>query len=167
MTGLANHTLPIRAHSFEQRVLNIVDTRANAVEQRMSEISDKAKSIVDHFESHRFIPVSDRFERMDSKILLDELVSKTDSWAWQHELKTSFLNVFVKHHPEYQPAHCILVSGSSRTALGLLGFHCDLREVIVPDLSWSYEQCFPATCAVPLTPKFEIDVDAMIHAIAK
>jgi aspartate/methionine/tyrosine aminotransferase len=167
LAGLADHTLPFHAQSFEQRVLNVVDIRANTVEQRLHEISDKADRIVDRLESHRFIPVSDRFERIDAKTLLNDLAENTDSSVWQHELKTSFLYVFVKHHPEYQPAHCILVSGSSRTALGLLGFHCGLREVIVPDLSWSYEQCFPATCAVPLTPQFEIDVDAMIHAVQK
>ncbi len=35
---------------------------------------------------------------------------------------------------------------------GLLGFHCGITEVVVPDLSWSYEHCFPEIHAVPLTP---------------
>lgn len=167
LTGLADHALPLHAHSFEQRVLNVVDTRANAAGLCIRAISDKAESIIHRLETHRFIPVSDRFERTDSKTLLAELVGNIDSSAWQQELKTSFLHVFVKHHPEYQQDHCIAVSGSSRTALGLLGYHCGIREVVVPDLSWSYEQCFPETHAVPLTPKFEIDVDAMILAVQK
>lgn len=167
LTGLAGHTLSMHAHSFEQRVLHGVDVRANAVEQRIGTISDKVEHLVKHLESHRFIPTSDQFAGTNSKMLLDELIANIDSSSWQQELKASLLHVFVKHHPEYKLTHCTVVSGSSRTALGLLGFHCDIREVIVPDLSWSYEQCFPATCAVPLTPKFEIDVDAMIQTIQK
>ncbi|MGD1044863.1 MAG: pyridoxal phosphate-dependent aminotransferase [Bacteroidota bacterium] len=167
LTGLSGHALPLHAHSFEQRVLNVVDARANAVEQRIGKISEKAEYLVNRLESHRFIPASDRFAGMDAKMVLDELGENIDSSVWQQELKASFLTVFVKHHPEYQLTHCTVVSGSSRTALGLIGFHCGIREVIVSDLSWSYEQCFPATCAVPLTPSFEIDVDAMIHAVQK
>ena len=58
-----------------------------------------------------------------------------------------------------------VVSGSSRTALGLLGFHCGIREVIVPDLSWTYEHCFPSVCAVPLTPGVALDADAIISVV--
>ena len=39
---------------------------------------------------------------------------------------------------------------AARTALALLGFHCGIREVIIPDLSWTYEHCFPEVTAVPL-----------------
>ena len=58
-----------------------------------------------------------------------------------------------------------MASGSSRTALGILGFHCGITEVVVPDLSWSYEQCFPQVYAVALTESLELDVDAMIEKL--
>jgi hypothetical protein len=60
---------------------------------------------------------------------------------------------------------CVVVSGSSRTALGILGFHCGITEVVVPDLSWSYEQCFPQVHAVPLTESLELDPDAIIDKL--
>ena len=167
LTGLAGHALPLHARSFEQRVLNVIDARADSVEQRIGEISKKTDRLIKRLESHRFIPASDRFAGTDTKTLLDELVENIDSSPWHQQLRASFLHAFVTHHPEYRPTHCTVVSGSSRTALGLLGFHCDIREVVVPDLSWSYEQCFPATCAVPLTPDFEMDVNAIIQTIQK
>ncbi len=71
----------------------------------------------------------------------------------------------MKHQPQYQPEACLVASGSSRTALGILGFHCGITEVVIPDLSWSYEQCFPTVHAVPLTASLELDVDAMIAKV--
>ena len=44
---------------------------------------------------------------------------------------------FLRHQPQYQPDACQVVSGSSRTALGIIGFHCGITEVVIPDLSWS------------------------------
>jgi aspartate/methionine/tyrosine aminotransferase len=167
LTGLSGRALPVHAPSYEQQVLNVVDVRARAVEQRLGEITEKAERLIRRLESHRRIPASDRFAGMDSNTLLHALIENLDSRGWQEDLKASFLYVFVKHHPEYKPENCIVVSGSSRTALGLLGFHCGIREVVVPDLSWSYEQCYPVTHSVPLTPQFEIDVDAMIRTVQK
>jgi aspartate/methionine/tyrosine aminotransferase len=60
-----------------------------------------------------------------------------------------------------------VVSGSARTALSLLGFHCGIREVVIPDLSWTYEHCFPAVHAVPLTAGLGLDADAMIRAVGE
>lgn len=57
------------------------------------------------------------------------------------------------------------VSGSSRTALSILGLHCGVSEVVIPDLSWSYEQCFTKTYPVPLSTSLGLDVDAIIEKI--
>ena len=121
-------------------------TRAHTAEQRIGEISEKAERLVNRLESHRFIPTSDLFAGVNTKVLLDKLSENINSSAWQQELITSFLNVFVKHHPEYELTHCTIVSGSSRTALGLVGFHCGIREVVVPDLSWSVRTMFSCNC---------------------
>ena len=59
----------------------------------------------------------------------------------------------------------MIASGSSRTALGIVGFHCGITDVVIPDLSWSYEQCFPNVHAVPLTPTLELDADGLIAKI--
>ena len=85
--------------------------------------------------------------------------------AWRQALQRSFLSAFVKHQPQYRPEACLVASGSSRTALGILGFHCGISEVVIPDLSWSYEHCFPKVHAVPLTGALELDVDGMIEKV--
>ena len=39
------------------------------------------------------------------------------------------------------------------------------KEVIIPDLSWTYEHCFPSVSVVSLTDDYELDVDAMIDLV--
>ena len=92
----------------------------------------------------------DEFAGIEVRELLDLLVENLHREETYQALQRSFLSVFVKHQPQYQPEACLVVSGSSRTALGILGFHCGITEVVIPDLSWSYEQCFPQVHAVPL-----------------
>lgn len=110
-------------------------------------------------------PQIDEFADVDSLTLLDELVAHLDDPAWRLRLERSFLAVFARHQPQYRPEACVVTSGSSRTALGLLGFHCGLTDVVFPDLSWTYEQCFPNAHAVPLTPDLALDVDALIDRL--
>jgi aspartate/methionine/tyrosine aminotransferase len=93
----------------------------------------------------------DEFSDLDSGQLLKELVTHAHDPAWREALQRSFLSVFMKHQPQYCPEACLVASGSSRTALGILGFHCGITDVVIPDLSWSYEQCFPNVHVVPLT----------------
>lgn len=81
------------------------------------------------------------------------------------DLAEAFRAVFLRQHPEYEPEASIVVSGSARTALGLLGFHCGIREAIVADLSWTYEHCFPQVTSVPLAADFELDVDGILDAV--
>ena len=93
------------------------------------------------------------------------MIANVDQPAWNHSLQRSFLGAFVRHQPQYRPEACVIASGSSRTALGILGFHCGITDVVIPDLSWSYEQCFPNVHAVPLTPTLELDADGLIAKI--
>jgi len=58
--------------------------------------------------------------------------------------------VFGRHHPEYRVGSLLAVSGSARTALGLLGWHGGIRQALTFDLSWTYEHCFPQIEALPL-----------------
>ena len=85
--------------------------------------------------------------------------------AFVASVERSFLAAFLRHHPEYDPRSCLAVSGSARTALGVLGFHCGVREIITPDLSWTYEHCFPQVHAVPLRPDLHLDGPAIIAAV--
>jgi len=107
----------------------------------------------------------DEFSAIDAKELLDLLALNIHDPAWSQALQRSFLSAFAKHQPQYLPEACLVVSGSNRTALGILGFHCEITEVVIPDLSWSYEQCFPIVHAVPLTASLGLDVDAIIEKV--
>jgi aspartate/methionine/tyrosine aminotransferase len=81
------------------------------------------------------------------------------------ELVEAFKVRFLRHHPEYRLEASSVVSGSARTALSLLGFHCGIREVVTPDLSWTYEHSFPQVVSVPLTSDFELDVERLVGAV--
>ena len=80
-------------------------------------------------------------------------------------LLEAFKTSFLRHHPEYAPEAAVVVSGSARTALSLLGFHCGIEEVVIPDLSWTYEHCFPRVTSIPLTSEFQLDVTAILKAV--
>ena len=105
------------------------------------------------------------FPPVEARELLDLLALNIHDPAWSQALQRSFLSAFGKHQPQYLPEACLVVSGSNRTALGILGFHCEITEVVIPDLSWSYEQCFPKVHAVPLTASLGLDVDAIIEKV--
>jgi aspartate/methionine/tyrosine aminotransferase len=109
----------------------------------------------------RNMPV-DELASHDTLELFDQLIQNAPQSEWCATLQRSFLSVFVQHQPQYDARACLVTSGSARTALGLLGFHCGITDVLIPDLSWSYEQCFPSVHVVPLTPDLTLDVEAMI-----
>ncbi len=109
--------------------------------------------------------IFDEFGELKADEILDLLVQNAHQPEWIQSLQRSFLSTFIKHQPQYRPEACSVVSGSSRTALGILGFHCGLSEVVIPDLSWSYEQCFVKTYTVPLSASLGLDVDAIIEKV--
>lgn len=156
---------PAYARLLDERLGNYVTKVSANLEVRIEKISGKLQGVAGKMEEFRSLTPFDAFAQMDTGTFLDELVQRIDSPEWQGELEQSLLQVFLKHHPEYDAARSIVVSGSSRSALGLLGFHCGIREVVVSDLSWSYEHCFPTVHPVPLTPTFGLDVEAMIDAV--
>ena len=166
--SLARHsseTLPSLAQGIERRLGAVVNSVAGALDRRLQTIAEKTDRIASRSESFAPLAPFDRFARLDTKEFLKELASRVDSPVWQEELEQGLLSVFLGHHPEYRLARCVAVSGSSRTALGLLGFHCGIREVLIPDLSWSYEHCFPRVEAVALTRELGLDIEALMEAV--
>jgi len=115
---------------------------------------------------HRIPPAqADPFLAKNSAELIDELIIRSDEPEWRLNLEQAFMSSFLSHHPQYLPEFCMAVSGSARTALSILGFHCGIREVIIPDLSWTYEHCFPKVEAVPLTESLLLDSKDIIQAV--
>jgi aspartate/methionine/tyrosine aminotransferase len=156
---------PVYARLLDERLGNYVTRVSENLEGRIDRITGRLRSVAGRVEEFRSLAPFDAFAQMETNTFLDELLRRVDSPEWQGELEQSFLQAFLKHHPEYELSRSVVVSGSSRSTLGLLGFHCGIREVVVSDLSWSYEHCFPAVRPVPLTPTFALDVDAMIEAV--
>jgi aspartate/methionine/tyrosine aminotransferase len=149
-----------------KRLDGLVQAKVQTANRISASIEEKVEHVSRILQNRWDASQIDEFADTDSLTLLDELVANLHKPDWQERLQRSFLSVFTRHQPQYRPEACLVASGSSRTALSLLGFHCGLTDVVFPDLSWSYEQCFPNTHVVPLTNDLALDVDAMIAKLA-
>ena len=161
----AETTLNRRAFKAERHLDAILDSFRHTVDGLAGPLTARAMAMLDRVVLRGALPAVDRFSDMDAAAVLSELTQKVDDPRWTDDLQRSYLNAFSRHHPEYDIGSCTVISGSSRTALSLLGFHCGIREVVIPDLSWTYEHCFPSVQAVPLTPEFALQPDAILEAV--
>ncbi len=159
-------TLSQLSARVSRRLHRLVQEKAQVVNRAVASIEQKSEHVSQIMRTRWKSALIDEFAGADSLTLLNELFSNAHDPHWQNRLQRSFLSVFSRHQPQYHPEACLITSGSSRTALGLLGFHCGLTDVVFPDLSWSYEQCFPNAYAVPLTDDLALDVDAMIAKLS-
>ncbi len=148
-----------------ERLERLVNDGAQVVERALAVLEDKTTQVARIAAQVRRAARLDELAELDARQVLDQLVEHAHEPDWRYSLIRSFLSVFARHQPQYRPEACVVASGSSRTALGILGFHCGISDVVIPDLSWSYEQCFPNVHAVPLTRALELDVEAIIARI--
>jgi len=111
-------------------------------------------------------PVADPLSGTDALSLLHRLTQLNDR-NFPLQIEQSLLQAFLTHHPVYNSDFCALVSGSARTALGLLGFHCGIQEVVRVDLSWTYAHCFPKVHTVPLNSDLSINIKAILDVVSK
>jgi aspartate/methionine/tyrosine aminotransferase len=146
---------------FDQWLSDGSQTTAHLV-GALNRISSTSNRIIEH---QKKANLYDELAGLDTHQLLVQLMDNAHDPVWCQALERSFLSAFLKHQPQYQPEACQVTSGSSRTALGILGFHCGITDVVIADLSWSYEQCFPNVHVVPLTDQLELDVDGIIKKI--
>lgn len=93
------------------------------------------------------------------------LAQNIDDENFIDELKRNFITAFCEYNDYLDASRCEVVSGSSRTALSLLGFHCDFEEAIIPDLSWTYEHCFPRVFSSAPTENFELNIPELKRII--
>ncbi|PIQ08831.1 MAG: hypothetical protein COW71_09730 [Ignavibacteriales bacterium CG18_big_fil_WC_8_21_14_2_50_31_20] len=150
---------------FEKNLENIISRSeifVNNITERVSKIENELAKKTDLSSA---IFSFDKFLSTKANSLLTEFIENIDSENWAKDLENSFLYMFLKHHSEYRRENCLTISGSSRSGLGLLGFHCGIKEVVFPDLSWTYEHCFPSVSAVSLTDDFNLDIDKIIEKI--
>jgi len=160
--GYAETALPDLAERVEHRLERLVDERAQLLSHSLAGLEGKSALLADRVRNAWKGYMFDEFADSETDEVLDLLIQNVHRPEWLQALQRSFLSSFARQQPQYRPDACTVVSGSSRTALSVLGFHCGVSEVVIPDLSWSYEQCFKKTYAVPLSSTLGLDVDAII-----
>lgn len=137
----------------------LAETKGSTLNKKsddLTSLSNKAYNVYESLLPKKYT-ANDKFSSKSSEELIEDFFENCFFAEWQKDLTESFLIAFTKHHPEYSYKDSFIVSGSARTALGLLGFHCGLEEVITYDFSWTYEHCFPSVTVVPLTEQLSID----------
>jgi aspartate/methionine/tyrosine aminotransferase len=165
-SGTAAETvLPILAERAEKHLERLLNERGRTLANSLAAFEEQTALVSRRMQRAWKDGMIDEFSAIDAKDLLDLMALHIHEPDWSQALQRSFLSAFGKHQPQYRPEACLVVSGSNRTALGILGFHCEITEVVIPDLSWSYEQCFPKVHAVPLTASLGLDVDAIIGKV--
>lgn len=163
----AETALPDLAERVERRLDRMVEVHVQALAHPLSVLEEKTAEFA-HRVRHAWKGyIFDEFADFKADEVLDLFIQNVHHPEWLQSLQRSFLSAFVKQQPQYHPEACLVVSGSSRTALSILGFHCGISEVVIPDLSWSYEQCFMKTYAVPLSKSLGLDVDAIIEKVKR
>jgi len=164
-------------NKFEGNLDN-VSIIANQVGKKITQVSERVenvlqtysrygKSINDKIQNLDIVPnlASDKFALLNTNELLHYFLINIKKQKTSKELEQSFLNAFLTHHPEYNIKNCFVVSGSARTALSLLGYHCGIEEAISVDLSWTYEHSFPKSTTVPLEDNLSLDSNSIINTI--
>jgi len=154
-----------RADIWGNRLAALIEQESSHFETITNKIAENGISITNRQNKLPGTFSFDAFAETKSNELLNLFIANIDNKDWNKSLTDSFLYSFVKHHSEYNVQDCFLVSGSSRTGLSLLGFHCGIKEVIIPDLSWTYEHCFPVVSVIPLKEDLQIDIEAMKNAV--
>lgn len=165
LDGATLTALPHLADQAGQHLEALLNAHTQTVERSLRVLEEKTTLFARRIQSAWKTQVLDEFAGIEVRKLLDLLIENIHRQETHQALQRSLLSVFVKHQPQYQPESCLVVSGSSRTVLGILGFHCGITEAVIPDLSWSYEQCFPQVHAVPLTDSLELDAEAIIDKV--
>ncbi len=146
---------------FEEKIQRAAEEWPSRAAARLERLTARRAGLAAHateaLAGERFR--QDPLEGMGFHEILDALPARQD------DLVRGFLCAFLRHHPEYRFGASLVASGSARTALSLLGFHAGIEEAVVPDLSWTYEHCFPKVTGVPLTAAFELDVPRLLAVV--
>jgi aspartate/methionine/tyrosine aminotransferase len=161
----AENALTQLGERIENYLEDLVDTRTQKLTRSLANFEAKTAVLGQKAQDAWKKDIFDELAGLEAKELFAQWLQNINQDEWIQTLQRSFLSAIVKHQPQYRPEACLVASGSSRTALGILGFHCGISEVIIPDLSWSYEQCFRKTHTVPLSESLALDVDAIIEKI--
>ncbi|MFA7418213.1 MAG: aminotransferase class I/II-fold pyridoxal phosphate-dependent enzyme [Melioribacteraceae bacterium] len=163
--GLNEKAFAKHAKHYEGKFEELIAGKSERLGEIIESMHERTSALITKSKKHTHAFKYDLFAGQTANELLHKLTSSVHLEDFTQDLVDGFLYAFLNHHSEYRSKNCFVISGSSRTGLGLLGFHCGITEVIFPDLSWTYEHCFPKVSVVPLTDSFELDVDGIISAV--
>ncbi len=163
--GATEAALPHLAEQAGVHLEALLETHAKTLEHSLNRLEERSALFARRIQKMWKAYILDEFATVEARELLDLLIENLHRPETCQAFERSFLSAFIKHQPQYQPESCVVASGSSRTVLGILGFHCGITEVVIPDLSWSYEQCFPQVHTVPLTQSLALDAEAIIEKV--
>ncbi len=161
----AEHTIPQLTERLGGYLERVLEDHSEILAHSLDRHEKRAALLDKQIQTTWKTSLFDQFASVEANQLIDLLVDNLDNPEWYQAYRQSYLANFTKHQPQYRVEACRIASGSSRTALGIIGFHCGITEVVIPDFSWSYEQCFPTVHTVPLTETLQLDVDAIIEKL--
>jgi aspartate/methionine/tyrosine aminotransferase len=149
------------------RVNKSLSFKVEKINQLVEPIIKRTENLNERLQHNLKLPINstDPFIGMSIAEIVQAFFYNFHNPQWHKRLIQAFLSRFLSHHREYSIDHSFVVSGSARTALSLLGFHCNINEIIVPDLSWTYEHCFLNIDTVALKDDFSLDVDGIIEKV--
>jgi len=174
-TALSETPLPAGISSFLKNTQKMAEALGQNLKKRAGQFANRSERLVAYLSEK--IPDSrgkqgyrsfvDPFLGKRQADIVRDFFRNLGNPSYQDELKRSFLSVFRQLHPEYQPDHLVPVSGSARTALSAMADSWGIREVVVPDFSWTVGDAFPRVTAVPLGENFQLDADRFISVLQK
>lgn len=162
-----NKTLPeppAFLNRITDRMMQAYRLHSTSVERMAETYTTHSEAYLDRLQAHPHIPtsVADSFSLRTPRELFETVFTQLYDPEIESELAFNFLQRFLHHHPYYSDRDTFVVSGSARTAMSFLGFHCGIESVIIPDLSWTYEHCFPDVHTVSLNANLGIDTEGLM-----
>lgn len=168
-----NITDPTSESGFVESVINkfsvSIEEKGARLSQKLNQLSSKTSESIKNLPdilTKRF-NYDSPFSGLESGKLIKKLITGFDSDELHTSISESFKSGFVQQNSEYEFDDTLVVSGSARTVLSLIGFHCGISEVLSPDFSWTYEHCFPSVKVLPLDKNLQLDDNIIIEWIKK
>ena len=142
------------------RVANIASHLSERWENNPNLTEEKLPSVPTRLSARH-----DPFAGLSASEVVEEFFSHLDDPHFLAHLDQAFLAAFQQVHPQFN-ADCIgSLSGSARMGLSTMVEAWGLREALITDLSWSVEDAFPKTIAVPLDSDLRLNAERMIAAV--
>jgi len=167
VTNFRNNYIYDKEFIFSEQKNNLLRNSEKVFEKYYKKVNLQLDKFEDNLSVivNKFIEFEDPFVSNSVDELIHSFFAKVKEKKYQIDLEKALIASFCKVHPKYSPLNCFVVSGSSRTALSILGYHCGISEVIMPDLGWTYHHCFEKVTAVSLHDDLSLNIEAIVEMV--